>query len=86
MMEVNAPRYQWGQRVLAAADLFNDGSYPEQPYDVLMVPCGEEGQVVQIGQHTDSGTAVYMVEFPLNKVVGCVEQELAPWQSNGGAQ
>lgn len=85
MMETKAPRYQWGQRVQAAADLFNDGSYPEHPYDALLVPCGESGEVVQVGQHTDSGTVVYMVEFPLNKVVGCVEQELAPWQANGGA-
>jgi nitrogen fixation protein NifZ len=85
MMEANEPRYQWGQRVQATADLFNDGSYPEQPYDALLVHCGEEGEVVQVGQHTDSGSAVYMVEFPLNKIVGCVEQELAPWKSNGGA-
>jgi nitrogen fixation protein NifZ len=70
MMESSAPRYEWGQRVQAAADLFNDGS----------------GEVVQVGHHTDSGTVVYMVEFALNRIVGCFEQELEPWQSNGGAQ
>jgi nitrogen fixation protein NifZ len=86
MMGTIAPRYGWGQRVLAAADLFNDGSYPEQPTDALLVSCGEAGEVVQVGQHTDSGTVVYMVEFALNRVVGCCEQELAPWQENGGAQ
>jgi nitrogen fixation protein NifZ len=86
MMESSVPRYEWGQRVQAAADLFNDGSYPEQPLEALLVQCGEAGEVMQVGHHTDSGTVVYMVEFPLNRVVGCFEQELAPWQSNGGAQ
>ena len=85
-METGAQRYQWGQRVQAAADLFNDGSYPEQPLEALLVQCGEAGEVMQVGHHTDSGTVVYMVEFALNRVVGCFEQELEPWQSNGGAQ
>ena len=26
-----APKYQWGQRVRALIDLYNDGSYPDQP-------------------------------------------------------
>jgi nitrogen fixation protein NifZ len=86
MMETSALRYEWGQRVQAAADLFNDGSYPEKPSEALLVQCGEAGEVVQVGHHTDSGTIVYMVEFALNRVVGCFEPELAPWQSNGGAQ
>jgi nitrogen fixation protein NifZ len=86
MMEASAPRYEWGQRVQAAADLFNDGSYPEQPLAALLVQNGEAGEVVQVGHHTDSETVVYMVEFTLNRVVGCFEHELAPTQSNGGAQ
>jgi len=55
-METCAPRYEWGQRVQAAADLFNDGSYPEQPSEALLVQNGEAGQIVQVGHHTDSGT------------------------------
>ncbi len=86
MTETSAPRYEWGQRVQAAAGLFNDGSYPQQPSEALLVQNGEAGEVVQVGRHTDSGTVVYMVEFPLNRIVGCFEQELEPWQSNGGAQ
>jgi nitrogen fixation protein NifZ len=86
MKDVVTPRYEWGQRVLAAADLFNDGSFPDQAPQALLVGNGEVGEIVRVGQHTDSGTAVYMVEFALNRVVGCFEQELAPWQSNGGAQ
>jgi nitrogen fixation protein NifZ len=86
MMEANAPRYEWGQCVQAAADLINDGSYPQQPSQALLVQNGEAVEVVQVGHHTDSGTVVYMVEFTQNRVVGCFEHELAPTQSNGGAQ
>ena len=85
-METIAPRYEWGQRVLAAANLFNDGSFPEQPPEALLVPSGAAGEVVQVGRHTDSGTLVYMVEFALNRVVGCFEHELAPAQPDGGTQ
>ena len=84
-MGASAPRYAWGQRVQAAADLFNDGSYPEQPAEALLVQSGDAGEIVQIGKHTDSETVVYMVEFARNRVVGCLEPELLPSQSNGGA-
>ena len=86
MMETIAPRYEWGHRVLASADLFNDGSFPEQPPKALLVRSGQAGEVVQVGHHADSGTVVYMVGFALNRVVGCFEHELAPAQSNGGTQ
>jgi nitrogen fixation protein NifZ len=86
MINTNVPRYEWGQHVQAAAGLFNDGSYPDQPAEALLVQIGEAGDVVQVGHHTDSGTVVYMVEFARNQVVGCFEHELVPAQSNGGAQ
>ena len=86
MMEASVPSYDWGQRVQAATDLLNDGSYPEQPLEAVLVQTGEAGEVVQVGRFTDSGTVVYMVEFALNRIVGCFEQELEPLQSNGGAQ
>jgi hypothetical protein len=41
MMEAVKPRFEWGQRVQAAADLFNDGSYPDRPTDALLVHAGE---------------------------------------------
>ena len=84
MTEIGNPRYQWGQRVQAAVELFNDGSYPEHPAEALLVSKGEAGEVVQVGQHTDSGTVVYMVEFALNKVVGCFESELTTYLHPGG--
>lgn len=86
MMEPAKPRFQWGQRVQAAADLFNDGSYPEVPADALLVGVGETGEIVQIGQHVEFGAAVYMVEFSPNRIVGCMEPELTPWQSAAEAQ
>jgi nitrogen fixation protein NifZ len=85
MMDADKPRYGWGQRVQAAEDLFNDCTYPEQTLEALLVQSGETGEIVQIGKHTDSGTVVYMVEFDRNRVVGCLEPELLPSQSNGGA-
>jgi nitrogen fixation protein NifZ len=80
-----SPATGGGERVRAAVDLFNDGSSPEQPIDIRLVQCGEAGEIVQVGQHTDSGTVVYMVEFALDRMVGCLETELLPLQSNGGA-
>jgi nitrogen fixation protein NifZ len=85
MMDAGAARYVWGQRVQAAADLFNDGTYPEQTLEALLVQSGETGEIVQIGKHTDSGTVVYMVEFAHNRIVGCLEPELMPLQSDEGA-
>lgn len=83
MMAAGKARFEWGQRVQAAADLFNDGSYPERPADALLVGVGEAGEVVQVGRYVDSGAFVYMVEFALHKIVGCMEPELTPFQSRG---
>ena len=69
------PVYQWGQKVASAQDLFNDGSYPELDENALIVPGGNIGEIVQIGTHVDTNTAVYMVEFG-NRVVGCLEHEI----------
>lgn len=70
-------KYEWGQRVAAGIDLYNDGSYPERDTDELLVPRGTVGEVVQVGQHEESGIPVYMVEFPGGAVVGCLEEEIA---------
>ena len=85
MSEAAKPRFEWGQRVQAVADLFSDGSYPERPSDALLVRAGETGEIVQVGRHVDSGTFVYMVEFAQNQVVGCTELELIPRQRSGEA-
>jgi nitrogen fixation protein NifZ len=77
MMEPVVSKFQWGQRVQAVLDLYNDGSFPECPADALLVRAGDNGEIVQVGTHTESNTPVYMVEFGPKRVVGCLEQEIA---------
>ncbi len=76
-IEPGQPKYQWGQRVCAACDLVNDGSYPDRPADELLVNAGASGEVVRVGTVSESGAPVYLVEFAENLVVGCFEEELA---------
>jgi nitrogen fixation protein NifZ len=72
-------RFQWGQRVRTTAELRNDdGSFPELAEGALIIRAGDVGEVVQLGIHTDSNSAVYMVEFHQRVVVGCLEHELSP--------
>ncbi len=77
MIEPRVPIYQWGQRVSAAIDLYNDGSYPDRPAEALLVTVGQIGEIVQVGTHTESNTPIYLVEFSERQVVGCREEELA---------
>jgi nitrogen fixation protein NifZ len=77
MTEPVVPRFQWGQRVQAIFPLYNDGTFPEFPAQALLVQIGDAGEIVQVGTHVDSNTTVYMVEFGPNRVVGCLEQEIA---------
>jgi nitrogen fixation protein NifZ len=79
-------RFDWGRRVRAAEDLYNDGSYPEQPIDALLVREGEAGEVIQVGKQVDSGAIVYMVEFGTDKVIGCFESELMPLETTGATR
>jgi nitrogen fixation protein NifZ len=77
MSETRIPKFDWGQRVTASIDLFNDGSHPESELDALLVGQGTAGEVVQVGMHEESSTPVYMVEFDSQRVVGCLEEEIA---------
>jgi nitrogen fixation protein NifZ len=77
-MEPSQPKYQWGQRVCAATDLLNDGSFPDQPLEALLAKTGDAGEVVQVGMHVDTNQPVYLVEFAPNRVVGCLEDEIVP--------
>jgi nitrogen fixation protein NifZ len=76
MSETRIPKYDWGQRVTASIDLFNDGSHPESELDALLVGQGTAGEVVQVGMHEESSTPIYMVEFDSKCVVGCLEEEI----------
>ncbi|MCD0420518.1 MAG: nitrogen fixation protein NifZ [Rhodopseudomonas sp.] len=71
------PRYQWGQRVRAEIDLFNDGSFPDQPEEALLVKSGDAGEIVRIGLHTETNRPVYLVEFAEHRVIGCLEDEIS---------
>jgi len=77
-IEPRMPKYRDGQRVWAAVDLLNDGSYPDADLDEMLVKSGELGEIVQVGMHQESSTPVYMVEFTTGRVVGCLEEEISP--------
>jgi nitrogen fixation protein NifZ len=75
MMEPRQARFEWGQRVRAAIDLFNDGSYPEADEGALLMPAGGLGEIVQVGHHSEANVPVYLVEFD-GRVLGCLEEEI----------
>jgi nitrogen fixation protein NifZ len=78
-MEPGGPpvsKFQWGQRVRATVDLYNDGSYPDQPADGLLAKTGDLGEIVNIGTISETNEPLYLVEFQDRLVVGCLEEEL----------
>lgn len=77
MIEPRAPKYQWGQGVRAAEHLYNDGTLPDVPEDLLLVAAGGPGEIVQVGRHTEARVPVYLVDFGV-AVLGCLEEELVP--------
>lgn len=76
-LEPRMPKYDWGQQVRAEVDLHNDGSYPGEPEEALLVKVGDTGEIVQVGMHTDTNTPVYLVEFAAQRVIGCLEEEIS---------
>lgn len=78
MIEPREAKYQWGQRILATADLINDGSYPDREPEALLVSTGTLGEIVNVGYHEELNIPVYLVEFLEGGVVGCLEEEIAP--------
>lgn len=68
-------KYQWGNRVVAATDIINDGSYPNKAEGEVIVAKDEAGVVRQIGQDEEKITYLYIVEFG-DRLVGCFEDEL----------
>ncbi|MFG6455752.1 nitrogen fixation protein NifZ [Roseateles sp. BYS96W] len=77
LIEPAVPKFQWGQPVVAAVDLYNDGSHPDVAEDQLMIVAGGPGEIVQVGHHAEANIAVYMVDFGL-AVIGCLEHEILP--------
>ena len=77
MIEPREPKYPWGLAVVAATDLYNDGSLPDVEEDALVVVAGGPGEIVQVGHHEEANVPVYMVDFGVC-VLGCLEEEIAP--------
>lgn len=71
-------KFDWGMRVRATTDLVNDGSYPDRADDELLVKTGDTGEIVNVGMHVETETAVYLVEFSPQLVIGCLEDEIEP--------
>jgi len=82
MLDLHEPKYAWGQPVAAAVDLYNDGSLPDVPEDALLVAAGGPGEIVQVGHHAEENVVVYLVDFGV-AVLGCLEDEIAPWPEDG---
>jgi len=78
MIEPRIPRFQWGQRVKALTDLYNDGTFPDAALEALLVKVGDVGEIVQVGTHTEENLPIYLVEFGERLVVGCLEEEILP--------
>jgi nitrogen fixation protein NifZ len=78
MIEPREAKYQWGQRIVAMVDLFNDGSYPDREPESLLVSNGTPGEIVNVGYHEELNLPVYLVEFQEGGVVGCLEEEITP--------
>lgn len=76
MTEPRAPKYRWGQSVVAADHLYNDGSLPEVAEDRLLVAAGGPGEIVQVGRHEEANVPIYLVDFGV-AVLGCLEEELS---------
>ncbi|MET4072440.1 nitrogen fixation protein NifZ [Bradyrhizobium sp. S3.2.6] len=80
MIEPRLPRYRSGQRVEAAIDLLNDGSFPDASAEECLVSVGHVGEIVQVGLHTEANLPIYMVDFGKQLVVGCLEAEISAVQ------
>ncbi|MCJ2181964.1 nitrogen fixation protein NifZ [Novosphingobium sp. 1949] len=82
MMDLREPIFGWGEKVRAALDLINDGSFPGVGEGAVLAARGTRGEIVNVGHHEETNQPVYLVEFdgaapgasPL--VVGCLEGEL----------
>ncbi|UEM01673.1 nitrogen fixation protein NifZ [Skermanella rosea] len=73
------PKYEWGIAVKALSDLLNDGSHPDSPAGSLLVVKDTVGEIIRVGYAPEANNLpVYLVEFPGGKLVGCLEEEIAP--------
>ena len=83
MIDAREPRFQWGQEVVATVDLYNDGSLPDVPEDILLVAAGGPGETVQIGHPAEANMPNYPVDFGV-AVLGCLEEEIVLAEARTG--
>ncbi len=82
MMDRREPRFDWGLRVVVREDIFNDGTFPGEPENALLVPANCVGEIVRVGHHEEVNIPVYLVEFSNGRVIGCLENEIFPMGEN----
>ncbi len=78
MIERRNARYDWGLRVVVKEDIVNDGTFPGEQENALLVPAQSVGEIVRVGHHEEINVPVYLVEFGNGKVIGCLEDEIFP--------
>ena len=76
MNEPKKAKFEWGQRVMSAIEIFNDGTHPEAAKDSLLVPRGTSGEIVNVGAIESTGDPVYIIEFANRQLVGVFEDEI----------
>ncbi len=74
--DIREPLYQWGQEVVAAVDLVNDGTFPDVAPEMVLAASGDTGIVVRTGVVEETGEPIYLIEFQSGRVVGALESEI----------
>ena len=88
MSSIPGKRYEIGDMVYAAEDIFNDGGMPGvEDAEGLIAPLGLRGVVVHFGvAELDESKEIYLVQFEsgpdqlLGDPVGCLPDELTQIQ------
>lgn len=73
-----------GDTILAAHDIFNDGSFPNAAEDALLVAAGTRGMVIEQGHiEEDTSKILYLVKFEaadnkaeLGPPIGCWPEDI----------
>ncbi|MFO1418322.1 MAG: nitrogen fixation protein NifZ [Methylotetracoccus sp.] len=81
---INVEALEEGDAVIAAIDMRNDGSLPDQPDEALLVEAGSRGVIIRKGHlEDDPNRTVFLVRFEdrdraLGPPIGCWPEELSP--------
>ena len=69
-----------GERMTAniAGPVCESGDTFAMGREIDAVKSGDAGEIVRIGLHEETSRPVYLVEFAPSRVIGCLEDEIAP--------